>query len=63
MESQNKDIYARICDLILDPEFNEGQINFFQKNHLQFSDDEENKHVYKEIHEEYIKILELAIEV
>lgn len=63
MEDKNKAIYAKICDLILDPEFNEGQINFFEKNCKQFTDDEENKHIYKEIHEEYIKILELAIEV
>jgi hypothetical protein len=48
---------------VLDPEFNEGQITFFTKNSKQFSDDEENKHVYKEIHEEYIRILELAIDV
>ena len=63
MESQNQAIYAKLCDLVLDPEFIEGQINFFQTNCNQFSDDEENKHNYKEIHEEYIKILEYAIEV
>lgn len=32
------------------------------KNCKSFTDDEENKHIYKEIHEEYIKILEMAID-
>ena len=63
MNQKNKDIYTKICELVIDPEFNEGQIAFFEKNRHQFNDDEENKHHYKEIHEEYIKMLDLAIEV
>ena len=59
---KNLAIYQKLCDLVLDPEFNEGQCAFFEKNHKHFSDDEENKHIYKEIHEEYIKILEMAID-
>ena len=46
----------------MDPEFSEGQINFFSKHCNTFTDDEENRHEYKEIHEEYITILEVAIE-
>ena len=65
MESTNKNvaIYTTICEIVADPEFNEGQMNFFNKNCSAFSADEENKHEYKEIHEEYIKLLEIAIEV
>lgn len=62
MSDKNKEIYMKLCDLVLDPEFNEGQQAFFEKNCKSFSDDEENKHIYKEIHEEYIKILEMAID-
>jgi hypothetical protein len=58
----NKEIYAKVCEAIIDPEFNEGQINFFSKHCHTFTDDEENRHEYKEIHEEYITILEVAIE-
>ena len=58
----NKEIYAKVCEAIIDPEFNEGQINFFSKHCNTFTDDEENRHEYKEIHEEYITILEVAIE-
>lgn len=58
----NKDIYQKICEAVVDPDFNEGQMNFFTKNCLKFTDDEENRHEYKEIHEEYISILEQAIE-
>ena len=46
----------------MEPEFNEGQINFFSKHCNTFTNDEENRHEYKEIHEEYITILEVAIE-
>ena len=36
---------------------------FFEKNCSLFSDEDENKHEHKEIHEEYIRLLELAIDV
>ena len=58
----NQEIFAKICDLVIDPEFNEGQVNFFSKHCSKFTDDEENRHDYKDIHEEYITILEQAIE-
>ena len=65
MESTNKnrEIYEKISQLILEEEFHQGQMNFFNKNCHAFSEDEENKHEYKDIHEEYIRLLELAIEV
>ena len=57
------DIYHKICNIVTDPEFNEGQLNFFTANCVLFTDDEENKHEYKDIHEQYILLLEKAIEV
>ena len=32
-------------------------------NSSKFGEDDENKHEYKEIHEEYIRLLEIAIDV
>ena len=37
-------------------------MDFFQKNCQVFSDDDENKHEYKELHEEYIVLCETAID-
>jgi hypothetical protein len=48
--------------LITHADFTEGQVQFFSANCEKFADDEENKHEYKEIHEEYIVNLEQAIE-
>lgn len=47
---------------MVDPEFNESQLNFYTGNCQVFTDDEENKHEYKDIHEQYILLLEQAIE-
>jgi hypothetical protein len=47
----HKDIYLKICDAVVDPDFNEGQMNFFTMNCSIFTNDEENKHEYKDIHE------------
>jgi len=37
-------------------------MSFFEKNCSQFSDDEENKLEYTKIHEEYLYIIDEAIE-
>jgi len=48
--------------LITHTDFTEGQVQFFSASCEKFTDDEENKHAYKEIHEEYIVNLEQAID-
>ena len=43
-------------------EFTEGQVDFFKKNCHAFEETEENKHEYKDLHEEYIVLCETAID-
>ena len=58
MEPISKEIYMKICEMILTPEFNDNQTQFFEKYKDSFSQEEENTHFSKEIHEEYIVSLE-----
>jgi hypothetical protein len=46
----------------MDENFSNGQVAFFQQNADKFTDDEENKLEYTVIHEEYIYIIDEAIE-
>ncbi len=46
-QDKNSEIFNKICDIVINPEFNEVQINFFQKNCSVFTNDDENKLIYQ----------------
>ena len=64
MESgdKNQQIFKEITELVTEADFTKGQLDFFETNCQAFTDDEENKHEYKELHEEYIVLCETAID-
>lgn len=45
-----------------DPQFNQAQMEFFTQHNSKFTNADENKLEYTTIHEEYIAIVEEAIE-
>ena len=59
---RNSEIFGLICNLITAEDFQTGQVNFFEKNCQVFTDDEENKHEYKNIHESYIALIDDILE-
>ena len=60
--NKNQEIFKEIIELVTQADFTEGQMDFFRKNCQVFEDNEENKHEYKELHEEYIVLCETAID-
>ena len=51
-------IYSKICEMILTPEFNEHQQSLFEQYKGAFSEEDENTHETKQIHEIYIEAIE-----
>jgi len=63
MESHSpQEIFDHISDLIAQEDFIEAQETFMEANCKAFEDDEENKHEYKQIYEEYLLIIDRLIE-
>ena len=62
VSDENNQIFKRVCELIATEDFNIGQMTFFQRNCHAFSDEDENAHATKNIHEEYIQLIDSAIE-
>ena len=60
-ESRNK-IFSAICDIVVEQEFVQSQADFYIKNCKVFKDEEENSHEYMKIFEEYVYIIDQAIE-
>ena len=60
--NKNQEVFKEIIELVTQADFTEGQMDFFRKNCQVFEDNEENKHEYKELHEEYIVLCETAID-
>ena len=42
----NIQIYSALSDLLLNQDFRLAQEQFFSKNNIHFTDEDENKHVY-----------------
>ena len=61
MESKNE-IFALVCEIITSEEFTNGQMDFHVKNCKIFNEDEENKHEYMDVFEEYVKLVDNAID-
>uniref|UniRef100_A0A7S4LP33 ADP-ribosylation factor-like protein 2-binding protein n=1 Tax=Eutreptiella gymnastica TaxID=73025 RepID=A0A7S4LP33_9EUGL len=55
-------IIGKIEELIMDEEFNAKQQTFFAENCVHFTDDEENKFIYTEIHNKYVAEIEAHID-
>ena len=64
MESEDvlNKIFSTICEIIAEEEFSNGQTDFYIKNCKVFNEDEENKHEYMKIFEEYVYIIDQAID-
>ena len=64
MESEDvlNKIFGTISDIIAEEEFSNGQTDFYIKNCKVFNEDEENKHEYMKIFEEYVYIIDQAID-
>ena len=55
---KNKEIFNQIGELSSGPEFLDAQMDFFKKNCLLFSSEEENKLEYTTIYETYVALIE-----
>lgn len=55
-------VFKHISDIITDGDFNIAIQEFFNTNCQKFEDQEENKHEYQQIYEEYLDITEKVIE-
>ena len=64
MDSQDKNqaIFLAITELITTRDFLDSQTAFIQQNYHHFDDDEENKHIYKTVYDNYLEIMEKTIE-
>lgn len=62
MENTNMQIYKTIVTIVLDPDFSENTQTFMNGCYKQFSEDEENKLEYTQIHNDYVKILDQIID-
>ena len=64
MDSSNgmSEIFNSICEIMVDEDFVIGQTDFYIKNCKVFDDEDENKHEYMKIFEEYVYIIDQAIE-
>ena len=58
----NMQIFKSIGDVLADSDFTIANDDFYQKYSKNFDDDDENKHEYKQIYEEYLSITEKVIE-
>lgn len=54
MEDTNTAVFNEICELVTNPDFREGQLNFFNANCAKFFDTDENKLEYTTLHNEYV---------
>ncbi|TPX59838.1 hypothetical protein PhCBS80983_g02250 [Powellomyces hirtus] len=55
-------VVGELEDMLMDPYFNELHDSYLSKHCKEFTDDEENKLVYTEIFQEYVKLVERFIE-
>ena len=55
---QEQKIFNQIGELSSSPEFLDAQMDFFRKNCLLFSNEEENKLEYTTIYETYVALIE-----
>ena len=60
--SKNKEIFGSICDLVVKPDFLDGQQEFISQYHSVFDIQDENKLEYTQIYERYVEALERLIE-
>ena len=63
MESQDKnsEIFNAICLIVVSPEFNEDSQAFVENNYAIFDEEDENKHEYKQVYEDYVSIMDRVI--
>jgi hypothetical protein len=61
MEPKNQ-VFNSVCEIITSEEFTSGQMNFHMKKCTLFDEDEENKHEYADIFEEYVKLVDVALD-
>ena len=54
VDPRNQQIFQKICDLVAHPDFTQGQTNFIEAHAHKFNEDEENKHEYYQLHQEYV---------
>ena len=62
MENNQNVIFNQVCEIITSEEFSDGQMDFHVKNCKIFTDDEENQHAYMDVFEEYVKLVDNAID-
>jgi len=61
-QDQNMAIFNAISQLVISAEFNHDQSEFASKNISIFDEEEENKHEYKQVYEDYCNIMDRTIE-
>lgn len=62
MEAKNIAMFDAITDLITSEDFKQSDKAFIEQNFHIFDVDEENKHEYKTIYDQYLEIMERLIE-
>ena len=63
MESQDKnmEIFNAISQIVISKEFNDDSKAFVESNYGIFDEEDENKHEYKQIYEDYVSIMDRII--
>ena len=63
MESldKNTEIFNAISVIVVSPEFNEDSQTFVENNYGIFDEEDENKHEYKQVYEDYVAIMDRVI--
>ena len=63
MESsdKNSEIFAAVSQIVVSPEFNDDSKAFIENNYAIFDEEDENKHEYKQVYEDYVAIMDRVI--
>lgn len=58
---KNTEIFNAISEIVISKEFNDDSKAFVENNYGIFDEEEENKHEYKQIYEDYVSIMDRII--
>ena len=63
MESSDKnmEVFNAISKIVVSPEFNDDSRAFVENNYAIFDEEDENKHEYKQVYEDYVSIMDRVI--
>lgn len=60
-QNKNMEIFNAVTQIVLSSDFNQDSKAFIENNYAVFDEEDENKHEYKQIYEDYVNIMDRII--